>query len=316
MLKRIVDNLSYYRLYKPELKERIIPVAGDLANVYFGWSRDHFDEMADKIDFIFHCASLVNYVYSYDVIKPATVIGTQEILRLAATAETTPVHYISTNGILPTANRAVYDESRDIDAFGDKLNNGYEQAKWVAEKLVWAAVDRKLPVCLYRPGNVGHHSLSGMANPNDFQTLIVETCRKVGCAPLKEDWSFEITPIDFLVKAICAFAENPVHFGQVYHVVQNDTVPARTVFDLLLEMGMVSDYVSLDEWKERLIRQGEYENDLSLNVLAESLDDVEPYLKGNIHYDDSGFAKALALHHLEKPIIDSGYFTRLFASAD
>lgn len=316
VLKRIVDNLSYYRLYKPEFKERIIPVAGDLANVYFGWSREHFDEMAAKIDFIFHCASLVNYVYSYDVIKPATVNGTQEILRLAATSGTTPVHYISTNGIFPAANRTVHFESRDIDAFGDKLNNGYEQAKWVAEKLVWAAVDRKLPVCLYRPGNVGHHSLSGMANPNDFQTLIVEACRKVGCAPFEEDWSFEITPIDFFVKAICAFAENPAQFGQVYHVVQNDTMPARTVFDLLLEMDMISAYVSLDEWKERLIRQGEYENDLSLNVLAEFLDDVEPYLKSKIHYDDSIFLKALASHHLERPTIDSEYFKRLFAPAE
>lgn len=94
-----------------------------------------------------------------------------------------------------------------------------------------------MTVCLYRPGNIGHHSVTCASNPNDFQSMIIDACMKVECAPDKDKWAFEITPVDFLVKSIVLFASKPSHFGQVFNVVQNDTVPARTVFDLLLEMN-------------------------------------------------------------------------------
>jgi len=312
-LNRIIDNLTYYKLYSPKFKERIIPVTGDLTSKYFGWSSERFNEMAGEIDFIFHCASLVNYVYSYAVIKPTTVNGTHEILRLASTSATKPIHYISTNGIFPGEDKTIYLENSDIDAFVDKLKNGYEQAKWVAEKLVWEAVSREIPVCLYRPGNIGHHGHTGAANPNDFQTMIIDACTKVNCAPKKDSWFFEITPIDFLVKAIAAFAGKTSHFGQVYNVVQNNPVPAHAVFDRLLDMGVISDYVSIDEWKSRLINKAEDENDYILTVLSQSLDDVELYLKDNNSYDCSGFERALSTHDLQRPTIDSEYFMKLFS---
>lgn len=310
-LNRIIDNLKYYRLYNPKLKERIIPVPGDLTSKYFGWSKDRFNELAAKIDYIFHCASLVNYVYSYTVIKPATVNGTYEILRLACTSATKPIHYISTNGIFPGKDKTIYLENSDIDSFADKLENGYGQAKWVAEKLIWEAVSRKIPVCLYRPGNIGHHSRTGAANPNDFQTMIIDACRKVNCAPKQDSWSFEITPVDFLVKSIAIFAETSSHFGQVYNVVQNNPVSARTIFDLLLDMDVISDYVSIDEWKSRLVKKAAEDNDNILNVLAQSLDEAELYLKDTGIYDCSQFERALSLHNLHRPAIDSEYFLKI-----
>lgn len=310
-LNRIIDNLKYYRLYNPKLKERIISVPGDLTSKYFGWSKDRFNELAAKIDYIFHCASLVNYVYSYTVIKPATVNGTYEILRLACTSATKPIHYISTNGIFPGKDKTIYLENSDIDSFADKLENGYGQAKWVAEKLIWEAVSRKIPVCLYRPGNIGHHSRTGAANPNDFQTMIIDACRKVNCAPKQDSWSFEITPVDFLVKSIAIFAETSSHFGQVYNVVQNNPVSARTIFDLLLDMDVISDYVSIDEWKSRLVKKAAEDNDNILNVLAQSLDEAELYLKDTGIYDCSQFERALSLHNLHRPAIDSEYFLKI-----
>jgi thioester reductase-like protein len=314
-LNRIIDNLKYYQLYNPKLKERIIPVPGDLTSKYFGWSEKRFNEMAAKIDFIFHCASLVNYVYSYTVIKPATVNGTYEILRLACTSATKPIHYISTNGIFPGKDKTIYLENSDIDSFADKLENGYGQAKWVAEKLIWEAVSRKIPVCLYRPGNIGHHSLTGAANPNDFQTMIIDACRKVNCAPKQDSWSFEITPVDFLVKSIAIFAEISSHFGKVYNVVQNNPVSARIIFDLLLDMDVISGYVSIDEWKSRLVKKAAEANDNILNVLAQSLDEAELYLKDTGIYDCSQFERALSVHNLHRPAIrmKSSIFCIFFA---
>ncbi|MBW2555881.1 MAG: thioester reductase domain-containing protein, partial [Deltaproteobacteria bacterium] len=245
-INRVVKNLKYYHLWNDNMKNRIVPVVGDLTKKYFGLSVAQFNELAQEIDFIFHCASLVNYVYSYSIIKPAAVNGTQEILRLACTSTTKPIHYISTNGIFAGEDKEAYLENNDIDSYADHLTNGYGQAKWVAEKLVWEAVSRGLPVCLYRPGNIGHHSGTGVTNPSDFQSMIIDACAKVKCVPDKSDWAFELTPVDLLVKSIVLFASNPSCFGQVFNIVQNDPVPSKTVFDLLFEMKLVSEHVSFD----------------------------------------------------------------------
>jgi amino acid adenylation domain-containing protein/thioester reductase-like protein len=310
-LNRVVNNLKYYQLPGRELKDRIIAVTGDLTKKFFGLSVARFNELAEEIDLIFHCASLVNYVYSYSVIKPAAVNGTQEILRLACTSATKPIHYISTNGIFAGEDQATYLENSDIDSYADHLTNGYGQAKWVAEKLVWEAVSRGLPVCLYRPGNIGHHSVTGVTNPSDFQSMIVDACAQVNCAPDMSTWAFELTPVDFLVKSIVLFAGNPSNFSQVFNIVQNDPMPARVAFDLLLETKLISEYVSFDEWKSRLYAQAEKEGDYILNVLAQSLVDVEMYLKDESIYDCSRYENCLAEHDIQRPLTDADYFKKL-----
>lgn len=310
-LNRVLKNLKYYQLQSYELEERIIPVAGDLTEKDFGWPPEQFNKFAQDIDFIFHCASLVNYVYSYAVIKAATVYGTHEILRFACTSATKPIHYISTNGIFAGEDKEAFLESSDIDSYADHLTNGYGQAKWVAEKLVWEAVSRGLPVCLYRPGNIGHHSVTGVTNPSDFQSMIVDACTKVNCAPDKSNWAFELTPVDFLVKSIVLFAGTPSNFGQVFNIVQNDPMPAGTAFDLLLEMKLISEYVSFDEWKSRLYAKAEEAGDYILNVLAQSLEDVEMYLKDESIYDCTRFENCLTAHGIQRPPIDADYFRKL-----
>jgi amino acid adenylation domain-containing protein/thioester reductase-like protein len=310
-LNRVVNNLKYYQLSGQELEDRIIPVSGDLTKEFFGLSMAQFNELTSEIDFIFHCASLVNYVYSYAVIKPAAVKGTQEILRLACTSATKPIHYISTNGIFAGKDKEAYLENSDIDSYADHLTNGYGQAKWVAEKLVWEAVSRGLPVCLYRPGNIGHHSVTGVTNPSDFQSMIVDACTKVDCVPAKRNWAFELTPIDFLVKSIVLFAGNPSNFGQVFNIVQSDPMSAGKVFDLLFEMKRVSDYVSFDEWKSRLYAKAETAGDYILNLLAQSLEDVEMYLNDESIYDCTRFENCLTEHGSKRPPTDADYFKKL-----
>jgi amino acid adenylation domain-containing protein/thioester reductase-like protein len=310
-IHRVVKNLKYYHLWNDNINNRIVPVVGDLTKKYFGLSVAQFNELAQEIDFIFHCASLVNYVYSYSIIKPAAVNGTQEILRLACTSTTKPIHYISTNGIFAGEDKEAYLENNDIDSYADHLTNGYGQAKWVAEKLVWEAVSRGLPVCLYRPGNIGHHSGTGVTNPSDFQSMIIDACAKVKCVPDKSDWAFELTPVDLLVKSIVLFASNPSCFGQVFNIVQNDPVPSKTVFDLLFEMKLVSEYVSFVEWKSRLYAQAEEADDYILNVLAQSLVDVEMYLNDESIYDCTRFENCLTEHDIQRPPIDADYFRKL-----
>ncbi len=307
---RVLDALKFYSLPSQSLEDRIVPVTGDLTQPLLGLENSEYQRLAEKIDLIFHCAASVNYAYPYATAKPHTVDGTLEIIKFACSGRTKPVQYISSNGIFPGGDDAPYLENDEIDGFVDRMEGGYNQAKWVAERLVWSAIYRGLPVCMFRPGNLGHHSGTGVVNPNDFQSLIIKACVRSGWAPLAPDWKFEMTPVDFLAKAITKVSDDPAHLGKVYNVVQQSPVTADEVFAYLEGDGSVADRVPLEEWKSKLQVTADLENDLELKVLVQSLDSVAPYLADNSVYDISRFSEALAQIGLPAPTVDLDYVTR------
>ena len=307
---RVLETLKFYGLSSQSMEDRIVPVPGDLARPQMGLDNEEYQELAERIDLIFHCAASVNYAFSYAVARPHTVDGTSEVLKFACIARTKPVHYISSNGIFPGGDDAAYLENSQIDGFIDRMEGGYNQAKWVAEKLVWSAVSRGLPACIFRPGNIGHPSSTGTVNPNDFQSMIIKACVRSGCAPLAQDWHFEMTPVDFLVAAIAKISDEPAHLGKVYNVVQQDPITADRVFAHMESRGYVIDRVSLGDWKSRLQEVAYRENDMELGVLVRSFDSVEPYLSDTSVYDISQFSKALAEIGMTMPTVDVDYVTK------
>ena len=307
---RVLDTLKFYGLAGQLSGQRIVPVAGDLTQPRMGLDSDEYRRLAEEIDLIFHCAASVNYAYPYSAAKPHTVGGTLEALKFACTAATKPVQYVSSNGVFPGGDDTPYLENSGIDGFVDRMEGGYNQAKWVAERLVWSAVSRGLPVCLFRPGNIGHHSGTGTVNPNDFLSLIIKACARLGCAPLAPEWFFEMTPVDFLVKAIARFSDDPRRLGRVYNVVQQSPVPADDVFAYMEDHGYVADRAHLGDWKSRLETMADRDEDMELKVLVRSLESVEPYLSDTSVYDVSRFSEALSEIGLGMPAVDVDYVTK------
>ena len=306
---RVLETLKFYGLAGQSEENRIIPVAGDLTQPCLGLKDAEYRELADKIDLVFHCAASVNYAYPYSAARSHTVGGTLEVLKFACTATTKPVQYISSNGIFPGGDDAPYLEDNQIEGFLDRMEGGYNQAKWVAERLVWQAVSRGLPVCVFRPGNIGHHSATGAVNPNDFLSLIIKACARLGCAPLVPGWFFEMTPVDFLATAITKIAGDASHFGRVYNAVQQHPVPADHVFAHMESHGYVSERVPLGEWKARLEEMADREEDMESKVLVRSMESVEPYLADTSAYDITRFANALSEIGLTMPAVDVDYVT-------
>ncbi len=306
---RVLETLKFYGLAGQSEHDRIVPVTGDLTLPQMGLSDDQYRQLSESIDLIFHCAASVNYVYPYSVAKPHTVDGTLEVLKFACSGTPKAMQYISSNGVFPGGDETPYLENSEIDDFVDRMEGGYNQAKWVAERLVWTAVSRGLPVCLYRPGNIGHHSGTGTVNPNDFLSLIMKACARLGSAPDTPDWFFEMTPVDFLASAVAKISDDARNFGRVYNVVQQQPVPASQVFARMKGSGYVSEIVGLEEWKSRLEAAADREDDMEMKLLARSLDSVEGYLADTSAYDISRFSEVLAEIGLAMPAVDAEYVT-------
>ena len=119
--RRIRGSLEAYALWDEDYSSRIVPVAGDLSEPLLGLGTERFNELAAEIDAVYHNGASVNWVYPYEALKPANVLGTQEMLRLASRHGTKPMHFVSTLGVFPLVGRSeagVVREDDDLDHGG------------------------------------------------------------------------------------------------------------------------------------------------------------------------------------------------------
>jgi amino acid adenylation domain-containing protein/thioester reductase-like protein len=300
-------NLQRYGLWQPGRAERIVPVVGDLSKSLLGMAEEDFHALARSLDLVIHNGAAVNLIYPYAGLKPANVNGTREVLRLACLYKTKPVHYVSTNGIFPPGT-PLCEEDVDLDALAEAREDGYGQSKWVAEKLVWEAAGRGLPVAVYRPGNISGHSTSGASNPRDFQGALIAESLRLGKAPQLDGWRMEMTPVDFVSHAICRLAGEPGALGQVFHLVDPNPVPAERVFAWLEELGYPLERLYYRDWLEALRESPEEDvDDVAGSILGGAASETYELWDGNI-YDDSNTRRALQGSELRRPQIDASLF--------
>jgi amino acid adenylation domain-containing protein/thioester reductase-like protein len=312
----IRDNLRRYGLASSEEElHRVVPVAGDLGEPLFGMTREAFGELAREVDVVIHAGAVVNLVYPYQALAPANVGGTREVLRLACLRGARPVHFVSTNGIFPPGER-LWMEDADLDALADAREDGYGQSKWVAEKLVWEAAGRGLPVRVFRPGNISGHSASGASNPRDFLGALIAGSLRAGSAPEIEGWRMEMTPVDFVARTVCQIADEPGAPGRVFHLANPDPVPASEVFSWLAELGYDIECLPYPEWLETRREVSQHDDDdVVVGVLGGAAAGEHEIRDANT-YDDRNTRRALAGSGIERPAIDAallGRYARCFA---
>ena len=301
---QISQNLSRYGIERSEedLARRVIPVAGDLGEPSLGLSEEDFDELAREVDAVIHAGAMVNLVYPYQALAAANVGGTREVLRLACRHKTKPLHHVSTNGIFPSDGR-LCQEDADLDALADARDDGYGQSKWVAEKLVWQAAERGLPVRVYRPGNVAGHSETGASNSRDLLGVIVVESLRLGAAPEIEGWRLEMTPVDFVTGAMLSIAGESETVGGVFHLANPDPPLASEVFDVFAGLGYELERLPYPEWLEALREEPPRDDDPVGGVLRGSAP-AEQEIRDPNTYDDANTRRALEGGGVVRPEID------------
>ncbi|HEY6710788.1 MAG TPA: thioester reductase domain-containing protein [Rubrobacter sp.] len=246
--------LEAYALWDEELASRIVPVVGDLSEPLLGLGPKRFEELAGKIDAVYHSGASVNWVYPYNALKPINVLGTQEVLRLATRNGVKPVHFISTLGVFPLVGRYGVEVVREEDdlTHGGSLYNGYTQTKWVAEKLVEIARARGLPVCVYRPSLITGDSRTGAWNTDDFTCKMIRTWVGLGTAP-KMDMELNMVPVDYLSRAIVRLSLREESLGRRFHLANPHPVSVNDLVAWIEAFGYPLERVPYDKWRSDLV---------------------------------------------------------------
>lgn len=268
-LVRLRDNLNRYGLWKDSLATRLVPVCGDLAEPLLGLGEDRFDELALRVDAIYHCGAVVNDAASYWFLKPANVLGTREVLRLACHHKPKRMNYISSTAVFgkETNPRPSGFDENDFPGAGAELRDGYDQTKWVAESLVTIAGYRGLPVSIYRPAFVVGHSETGAWNTGDAVCRLLKGSIEMGLVP-EEDITFDLVPVDYVSKAIVFLSERENCAGRVFHLTNPHLVSTADAIQWINSFGYPLQKVPMKQWRQEVVKTAKRFPEFALYPLA------------------------------------------------
>lgn len=254
-LEKIRGAMTEYGLWREHYLDRIFPVIGDLAQPQLGLSDSLFEQLATRMDCIYHNGAYVHHMMPYAQLKPTNVRATKALLKLAAQTKTKYFHYISTLSVLPTQpleGRSKLYESDPLHWYPAPAGT-YNRSKWVAEQLVSEAGRRGLPITIHRPGPVSGDSQTGAFNRDDILCQLMLGYIELGCAP-DGDIPLDMLPVDYLARVIVYIARQPDSLGQTFHHIHTHPISSQRLFDVCNDNGFAIDRVPYRQWHRQLLQ--------------------------------------------------------------
>jgi thioester reductase-like protein len=253
---------------------RVIPICGDLGQPKLGLTQDAWDFLASEMDAVYHNGATVNYLFNYDRMRDANVLGTNEVLRLAFEGRRKDFNYVSTTFIFGWAVKAALYET-DGNEDMELLDFGYSQSKWVAEKVVEDARSKGLSVRIFRPALVSP-SVTGGGNNFDIAVRLVAFMvnHGIGVDTLNQ---VSFVPADIVANNIIAISTTPGTENKTYHVVRDDYSNMLDITGLITKAtGRQFEIFNISDFVPELIRRCRKEDLLFplLDFLVGSVDNI------------------------------------------
>jgi thioester reductase-like protein len=253
---------------------RVIPVCGDLGQPKLGLTQDVWDFLTSEIDAVFHNGATVNYLFNYDLMRDANVLGTNEVVRLAFEGRSKEFNYVSTTFVFGWAVKSVLNET-DLNENMELLDFGYSQSKWVAEQVVVDARNRGLSARIFRPALVSP-SVTGGGNNFDIAIRLVAFMvnHGIGVDTLNQ---VSFVPADIVANNIVAISTTPGTANKTYHVTRDDYSNMMDITGLITKAtGRQFEIFGLPDFVPELIRRCRKEDLLFplLDFLVGSVDNI------------------------------------------
>jgi thioester reductase-like protein len=253
---------------------RVTPICGDLGHPKLGLTQDVWDFLASEMDTVFHNGATVNYLFNYDRMRDANVLGTNEVLRLAFEGRPKEFNYVSTTFVFGWAVKSVLYET-NFNEDMELLDFGYSQSKWVAEQVVADARSRGLSTRIFRPALVSP-SITGGGNNFDIAVRLVAFMvnHGIGVDALNQ---VSFVPADIVANNIVAISTTRGTANKTYHVVRDDYANMLDITELITKStGRQFEIFNIAEFVPELIRRCRKEDLLFplLDFLVGSVDNI------------------------------------------
>ena len=195
--------------------ERLSVWPGDLSRPALGLDPAQLQCIAGTRYDIVHNGAMVDYVRSYDALRPANVCGTRTLLDLAARGAPKRFHHVSSTFVFGWTRAGVLRET-DCNEAMEALDFGYSQTKWVAETLVRQAGAQGLPVAIYRPSLISVGAgLQG--DSHDVAARLLAFMIRHGVA-VDTPNQVSLLPVDVVARNLVAISQRPIDTTASLHL--------------------------------------------------------------------------------------------------
>ncbi|TVY17240.1 Nonribosomal peptide synthetase dtxS1, partial [Lachnellula arida] len=138
------------------------------------------------IDAIIHNGAVVHWSTNYDGLKAVNVGSTVQLLQAAMVSPFIKSFVYVSGGLITDSRTWTEEEAKEA--------NGYDQTKYVSEKLVTAAATKSCgqgtKFSAIKPGQIIGDVYTGVANADDFLWRVVMCATRLGARPIESETSW------------------------------------------------------------------------------------------------------------------------------
>ncbi|MFF0393818.1 amino acid adenylation domain-containing protein [Kitasatospora sp. NPDC004615] len=250
--ERMEQTLRTYSAWDESYRSRMRMVVGDLAKPRLGLDQHEFAAYAGLLDAIYHSGAVVNFTYPYEAARPANVEGTKEVLRLATTTTLKSVHFVSSVDVFMGTGAERPFTEEDLDGRPIRIPTGYPRSKWLAEKIVYLARDRGIPVTVQRPWMITGHTQTGASHHTDYLYVYLRGFLDLGVLPLYND-VINAVPVDFTAQAIVYTSLRAENFGKNFNITNPAPTTMTQCYQWLRSFGYDLNVVDEEDARQRAL---------------------------------------------------------------
>lgn len=251
-------NSIYYYYFEESLREkypdRVFVADGDVTN------RACFDLLLDKgIDTVINCAANVKHFSKGTDIEDVNLYGTLNVLDFckAANARLIQVSTMSIGGMFIGEKGPVEKLREDQLYFGQYEGSKYTLSKFLAERAILEEASNGFNAKIMRVGTLSARNSDGEYQinftTNTFMGRLKSTLL-IGKYPYEAmETPFELSPVDFVAKAILLLAQTPKECT-VFHPFNNHTLIMGDLYTEMNKIGLHSEGAEYDEYMAALDR--------------------------------------------------------------
>jgi thioester reductase-like protein len=247
-LQRLETILSDYQLWQSSHRSRLVIHCGDLNQPQLGLSPGTWEQLAQKVDAIYHNGAWVHHLLPYETLRSTNVGSTKAILELATIGCHKTIHHISSSSVFVTAGIGGKVFERQAVSAEMMPQTGYAQTKWVSERLMAQAQAQGFAVNIYRLGGISGHSQTGIFNKNDFLYRLLIGTVQLGRYPIDRPFQLRTLPIDYTVQSIVQLAMRPIS-GETYHLIHPHPANTDRIFQQLLDRDYPLKAIPYADWR-------------------------------------------------------------------
>jgi len=298
--RRLKENMKYYKLWKDEYKENIIPVMGSLDKPLLGMEEGTYKHLTEIIDTVYHNGALLNFVYPYEKLKDTNVSGTVKTIQFACEGKPKYYNYISSYSVFDNPShfkRAVSEDDPLSSCIGYYLS--YSETKWVSENIIHIARERGLRAAIYRPGEITGDNKTGIWKYSDSISRTIKSIIQTKTYP-DIDMKIHMTQVDYIAEAIIYISKQGKSYGKAYNLLNSVHISVKELGRIINECGYETKSIDYDTWKENLFKSY---NEHPLKLLESLFKTVKSNPNENFELRTSTMAPILETKNTDNALI-------------